>query len=362
VAQSQRLASLDAFRGLTILGMLLVNNVALDAATPRHLTHAPWNGGVHFADLVFPWFLLIVGVALPFSAASRRKKGISLGQYYRRVLSRSALLVLLGCFIDSSLTRRPLFGLGVLQLIGLAYLVAALLYEMPLRLRLLAAAGLLIAHWAALRFLPVPGVGAGVFTEDQNLVLHWNQAYLQPLHLKGLLSVVPTSALALIGTALGDLLRRETAPPLRKVTHLLTAGLALILLGWIWNLDLPFNKPVWTASYICFAAGWGAALLGLLYLVIDVRGWRSWSFPLIVFGANAIVAYVAPILAKTYILQEWRWPLPSDPSPTLQQALLQLCIEHAGRIAGGWMYTGGYILFWWLILLWLYRRGVFVRV
>src|SRR5437773_1550708 len=141
---------------MAILGMLLVNNIALDTATPRPLTHAPWNGGLYFADLVFPWFLLIVGVAIPFSAASARAKGVPSWRYDLKILTRVVTLFLLGCLIDSSTYRYPTFDLGVLQLIGLSYLMAALLYDLPLFRRLLVAAALLTTHWAAIRFLPIP--------------------------------------------------------------------------------------------------------------------------------------------------------------------------------------------------------------
>jgi predicted acyltransferase len=361
-SSSKRLLSLDAFRGLTILGMLLVNNVALDTATPRQLTHAPWNQGVHFADLVFPWFLLIVGIAVPFSAASARAKRLPYWRHDLKVIGRAVTLVLLGCLIDSSALKRPTFDLGVLQLIGLSYMVGAMLYDLPLSRRLLLAAAFLAAHWAAIRFVPIPGVGAGVFTESQNLIYHLNRVYLQPISLRGLISMVPMGALVLIGTALGDGLRHQTIASVHKAARLLIAGLALAGIGWLWSLDLPFNKAVWTASYVMYAAGLGALLLGVLYLLIDVTGWRAWALPLVVLGANAIVAYVAPILVKLLILDAWKWKMPDGSLLPLSQAILHYCFVHAGRISGGWLYTLGYILFWWLILLWLYRKRVFVRV
>jgi predicted acyltransferase len=359
---AMRLLSLDAFRGLTILGMLLVNNIALDIMTPLHLKHAPWNEGVHFADLVFPWFILIIGVAIPYAVAAHQRRGLPMWRYDLRILSRSVTLVLLGCLIDSSLAKRPVFDLGVLQLIGLAYLVGALLYEMPLRRRLIIAAVFLIAHWAVIRFLPIPGLGAGIFSEKYNVIRHFNQVYLYPLHLSGLMSVIPTSALALIGTVLGDVIRREDLVAMRKVGYLLGGGVVMLVAGWLWNLDLPFNKPVWTASYIVYAAGWGSIILGLFYLLIDVNRWRWWAFLLVVPGMNAITAYVAPILVKIYILQAWTWKMPDGSILPLQQAFMNYCFTHAGRIAGGWIYTFGYIVFWWLILLWMYRKRVFLRV
>jgi predicted acyltransferase len=359
---SARLVSLDAFRGLTILGMLLVNNVALDTATPEPLTHAPWNGGVHFADLVFPWFVLIVGIAIPFAAAGFRRKGLPGWKYDLKLIGRTLTLVLLGCLVDSSHYQRPMFILGVLQLIGLSYFVGALLYELPLTRRLLVAAGFLIAHWAAIRFLPIPGVGAGVFTEDTNFIHHFDQAYLQPVSLRGLLSVVPLSALVLIGTALGDALRGRSDRKFRRALCVLAAGAALTAAGWLWNLDLPFNKTVWTAPYILFSAGTGALVLGGMYLLIDVAGLRFWAFPLVVFGANAMMAYVAPILVKINILDTWKWKMADGSLLPLQQAILTYCYAHAGRIRGGWFYTLGYIFIWWLVLLHLYLKRVFLRV
>jgi predicted acyltransferase len=349
------------FRGFAILGMLLVNNVALDRATPVPLTHAPWNGGVRFADMVFPWFLFIVGVAIPWSWASFKNRGLPAWRYDLRVLGRAAVLVLLGCLIHSSLAKRPVFEMGVLQIIGMAYCVAALLVELPLRRRLLLAGGLLLAHWALIRFLKVPGMAAGEFTEGRNVIQHFNQLYLQRYGLKGLISLIPTSALVLLGAAAGDVLRGPDKP-LRNAARLMLGGLAVAAAGWLWNLDLPFNKPVWTASYILYTGGLGGVLLGLLYLVVDVAGWRAWAFPLVVFGTNALAAYVAPILVKLHVLLEWTWKMPDGSRLPLQQAMLHALTVHLGRTAGGWAYTLAYVAVWWLVLLALYRRRVFLRV
>ncbi|HEU4754639.1 MAG TPA: DUF5009 domain-containing protein, partial [Armatimonadota bacterium] len=348
-----------AFRGLTIAGMLLVNNMALGELTPDSLTHADWSGGITFADLVFPWFLFIVGVAIPWSAASRRRHGLSRGRYAWKVLGRTVTLVLLGWLLDSSIARAPVTGLGVLQLIGLAYCAGALLYDLPGSARAAIAAALLVGHWAAIRFVPVPELGAGAFTESQNLIQHLNERYLQAYNLKGLISAVPTTALVLIGTLAGDHLRRESVPVSHRAGHLAAAGAVLVALGWLWSLDLPFNKPLWTAPYIVLSAGYGGLILAAFYAVMDVHGWKGWALPLVVFGSNAIVAYVAPILVKLHTLQEWKW---AGTDLTLQQALLQAATTHWGPIAGGWAYTGGYILFWWLVLLYLYRKKLFLRV
>jgi len=354
---AKRLISLDAFRGLTITGMLLVNNIALDYKTPDHLTHAAWNQGVNFADMVFPWFLLIVGVAIPYASESHFKKGFSRLNYIVKAFSRMVTLILLGCLIDSSIIKQPVFGLGVLQLIGLAYFVATMLYGLPQIWRVIFAIAFLVGHWALIRFLPVPGMEPGMFTEENNVIAYINQIYLQPLHLKGLISIVPASAMVLIGTIIGDILRSKDMSEKVKFACMMTLSTGLGLSGWLWSLDLPFNKPVWTASYILYTAGWGIMVMGLLYLVIDIIGWQKWSFPLVVFGVNAILAYVLPIMVKLHVFQEWTL----GANMSIIQVYLQFCIDNWGRIAGGWVYTLSYIIFWWVILFYFYKKKIFLR-
>jgi predicted acyltransferase len=357
-----RLLSLDAFRGITILGMLLVNNAALDRATPSQLTHAGWGEGVHFADLVFPWFLLIVGIALPFSAAKRRARGEPAWAFYGRACKRALLLVLLGMLVDSSIAKSPVVGLGVLQLIGLAYLAAAFASSLGWRLRAALASALLLSHWAALRFLPVPGLGHAQLTETANVVVSLNALYLEPLHLRGLTSLVSTSALVLIGTVVGDLLRADRSAQSRTSLQLLAIGSGLSLAGWLWSLDIPFSKPLWTASYIVYTAGLGLVLLSALHWIMDSLGWRGWAWPLIVFGSNAILAYVAPILVKVWILQSWVVPVGGGTTAAIQQAYLSWLREIAGPAPGGWLYTLSYIAFWGIVLGYLHRKRVFLRV
>ncbi len=359
--KSARLASLDAFRGLTILGMLLVNNVALGEFTPRHLTHAPWNQGVYFADMVFPWFLFIVGVAIPYSAASFKRKNSSLFSYFGKGLNRAVMLVVLGCLIDSSINKRPLFDLGVLQLIGLAYLCATLLYEIPRKLGYFAVPLLLVAHWALIRFVAAPGMPAGIFEESKNIIQVINAKYLSPFNLQGLVSVAPTTALALLGCMVGDLLRAKRLSDFAKFGWLFATGAVLAFDGWVWSLSLPMNKPVWTSSYIVFSAGLGAMILAVFYIIMDVLKFRAWAFPFVVFGMNAIVAYVAPILVKLYVFQVWTIPVGAGRMP-IQQGLLAMAVSAHGQIVGGWVYTIGYALFWWLVVFYLYRNKVFVRV
>jgi predicted acyltransferase len=359
---AKRLASLDAFRGLAVFGMLLVNNKQLGPWTPDQLHHARWGHPVHFADMVFPWFLLIVGVAIPFAAASARRRGFSRWAFARKIGTRALLLVLIGVLINSSFVHHPLFDLGVLQTIGLAYLAGALLYRLRPRWRLQAIAILLVGQWAVLRHVAAPGIAAGVVTEKLNLIRYVNETYLAAVGLENLPAIAPTTALVLMGTFAGDLVRRGAGDPVHKARLLAAAGLGLLLLGALWSLDLPMVKRIWTASYVTFAAGAGLLVFALFYWAIDVRGRVSWSFPLVVFGANAITAFALPILANVHILDEWTARLPNGLPGTLRQSLLQAFTARFGPGPGGLAFTLAFLLFWWLVLYGLYRKRIFIRV
>jgi predicted acyltransferase len=351
--------SLDAFRGFVIAAMLLVNNLIWTARTPQQLMHAPWGQGVTFTDMIFPWFILAMGVAVPFSAGAAREGGQPRRRYLLRAARRAGLLVDLGWVIDSAVAHQPALGMGVLQLLGLVYLAGALAVRLPVGGRVLLAAGCLAGHWALIKFVPVPGAATPAFEADLNIIKYLNEVYLGPRHLAGIISVVPTSALVFLGTLLGDGLRRPSLRGGRIFAILLGVGIALAVGGWVWQHDLPFNKPVWSASYILFSGGLGVLVLGLCYLAFDLARLRAAAYPLAVFGANAIVVYVASILFKVLILQGVR---PGGQAASLQQAVVGYLSARLGADLGGWAYTIGFIAFWWLVLLTLYRRRIFIRV
>ncbi len=355
-----RLVSLDTFRGVTVFLMLLVNNIALDTATPDHLMHAPWNSGLRLADMVFPWFLFFVGVAIPFSASSFRSKELPAWRYDIKVFSRAATLVLLGCLINCAIEKKLFFSLGVLQVIGLAYLVGALLYELSARRRILLGGLMLLGYGFLLRFVSAPDVPPGTFEENRNIILHLNQTYLSAFNLEGLLSAVPTAALVLFGSVIGDLVRRNR-DELANIGSILLTGLVALGIGAVWNGVLPYNKPVWTPSYILVAGGLGAIVLAVLYLFVDALGWKKWTYPFVVFGSNPILAYIGPIFIKLLVLQVWVINTSKGYIP-LQQAALDSSVEHWGRITGGWVYTFGYIGVWWIVLFALHRKRIFLRV
>lgn len=361
-AKPPRLAALDAFRGLTILLMLLVNNVNLDTATPKSLMHAEWSGRVYFADVVFPWFLLAVGVAIPFAVASHRKRSEGWLSYYGKAFRRTVSLVVLGIIVDSTVNHAFTPGLGVLQVIGLAYFVAALLSPLATRWRLLIAAIFLVGHSVILLAWNVPGFGPGRFTESENAVVWLNEIHLAPWGLKGLVSVIPTAAMVLIGTAFGDMFRRSDLPVLRRAAVCVVIGGLLTIFGVAMSKTLPMNKPLWTASYIIYTAGLGAILIAVLHVLVDGNKYgKKLAFPFLVPGSNAITAYVAPILIKINVLQGWSVATDAG-RMSLEAALQNACYHLAGRVNGGWLYTFGYIAVWWLVLFYFYKKQWLLRV
>lgn len=347
-----RLTSLDAFRGVTVTLMLLVNNLALDHPPPQ-LVHAPFGEWARLTDLVFPWFLLCAGLSLPFSYRSARRRGATVAGWVRKAATRTLGLLALGMLLDSAINQRPTFGLGVLQLIGLASFVAALV--MPLRplARALIGVGLLAAYGGALAWIPVPTEGRPILSEHVNIVLYLNDSFFRPIGLRGLPSVIPTAALVILGSLIGVALMRE-----RRVVVIL-GGVGLTLLGGLWSVaGHPMSKEIWTAPYILFAGGLGAVGVGLLAWIFDGRPWAKYAAPLNVFGANPLVAYAGPIFVKVLVLQVWTL----DNGRTLQQNWLDAMQARFGQEGGGWAYTLGYIALTWVVLAWMRSRNVTLRL
>ena len=366
-AVTARLVSLDAFRGITIILMLLVNNVMLDAIAPGQLRHAAFGQGIHVADLVFPWFLFCMGAALPFAYTSFARRYLvgrpwTAGwRWHWKNLVRAFWLVALGSLIDSSLNLHPTFGFGVLQLTGLAFLVAATFYQAPPWARLAVAGVLLVGYWATIRGLLFPGLGPGVFQEERNAILELNRRYLNDVNLTGLTSVPPTAALVIIASCVGDLLKARLTPAIKGLL-LLVAGVVLLALGSLANLDLSYSKAFWTPSYILAGAGSATLALGGLTLLVDATGWSFWTYPFVVYGSNALLAYIAPILVKVYVLQNWQMRLPDGQVGSVQDWLMAILAKAFGRDNGAWAYTALYILAWWLVLLQLHRKRLFFKV
>jgi len=299
-----RLASLDAFRGLTIALMIVVNCPGDAGNVFAPLRHADWNGWT-FADTVFPSFLFIVGVSLVYSFAKRQEGSIVL-----RILRRTIILFALGLFVntfptfDLSTIRIP----GVLQRIALCYFFASLIVlRAGLRGRILWLIGLLASYWLMMRFIPVPGVGAGVLEPGQNFAA-WVDSHLLKGYMwsyydgawdpEGIASTIPAIATTLFGVLTGQWLRSSFSDR-RKVAGMVCAGLVLLIAGYVLDRWMPINKSIWTSTFSIFMAGLALVCLAFLYWSIDMAGFPRWPKPLIILGLNPISVYVLSIVVDT---------------------------------------------------------------
>jgi predicted acyltransferase len=397
----QRLESLDIFRGLTIAGMILVNDPGSDASywpldhADELMTAHPsgWYPGKWWVeangwtptDLIFPFFLFIVGASMVLSFAARQSRGDSRGLLMRHVAQRSALILLIGYairilpYFNFAHMRYP----GVLQRIAVVYLFASVItLWTSTRGRILWIAGLLAGYYAVMRFVPVPGCDPAAWMTqhwgpqqarswlvgaehcsfagwlDRKLML--GHLYRRDFDPEGLLSTFPAIATTLLGTLTGEFLRGAASLG-HKLRGLALAGVAGVAAGYAWHPWFPISKPLWTSSYVLFTAGAACLLLALCWWLIDMRGWRLWSKPFLWLGSNAILAYaLSTFVAKlgsiikvtdaghtievqTWIYNHWFASLAQPKNASLAYALCYVAL--------------------WTLLAWaLYRKKIFVKV
>lgn len=365
-ASQPRLMSLDALRGFDMFwitgGATLVEAVARKVDHPvltrimeNLCQHVDWEG-FHFHDLIFPLFLFMIGVALPFSLGKRAQQGASRGQLLAKVLRRAALLFAIGLVYYGWLEFKPITQMrlpGVLQRLAIGYGVAgvAMLYLRPRGQAILALA-CLVGYYLLMRFVPVPGDHAGPWSMQGNLANYvdrlvftrgqiWED-YGDP---EGLLSTIPALATALLGVLAGQWLRTDRTGN-AKALGLLAAGGVLIGAGYLWSLDMPVIKKLWTSSYVLVAGGWSLLLLGAFYWVIDVRGWKRWPFYFVVIGLNPITIYVGQEIINFDAVGEFFLRGVSAHLPEFKAIVVA-----AGGLAARW-----------LALWFLHRHKVYLRV
>ena len=275
----------------------------------NQLHHTVWNGFT-FYDLIFPLFIFIAGVSMPYSMGKQlERSGIdrsaARSKILRSLLKRTILLILLGCMVNGALRfngyEQTRFA-SVLGRIALGCFGAALIYlYVPSGKIMYWITGILIGYWALLYLVPVPGYGAGVITPEGNITAWFDRHFLPgKLHRKvydpeGLLSTIPAVASALLGVLCGQYIRTSAQKGFSTIQamNLFGFGVALLLAGWAWNFVFPVNKILWSSSYVLVAGGWSMMALAIFYFIIDVKGYRNWSRPLVWIGTNSILIYVA---------------------------------------------------------------------
>ena len=315
---SERLRSLDVLRGFDmfwiiggkalILALAAVLSVDLSEWLGHRMHHPEWDGFEPY-DLIFPLFLFIAGVSTIYSIDNRLAKGDSRASLHRHFVQRGLILVLLGVFYNGLLSRDLASADGwgqmryasVLGRIGLAYMFAALIASnTQWRAQLIWVVGLLVSYWAALRFYPVPEYGAWDLDPGHTLTDYIDR-HLVPGKLykgdrdpEGLFAVIPAIATALLGCLTGQLLKRNDIDGLKKTRFMAIGGVVCLGLAWLWNMEFPINKNLWSSSFVLNCAGWSLLLLSLFYLVIDVWQFRRGTLFFTVIGSNSILIYMAP--------------------------------------------------------------------
>jgi predicted acyltransferase len=359
----QRLLSIDALRGFTMFWIVggrevllaAVACVSSSAATSLevHLTHPDWQGFATW-DLIMPVFLFLVGTSMPFALAKRfEHDGVQYGPTLWRIARRVALLWICGMIAHGALLKFNLPSLQLysdtLQAIAVGYLVTSLaLMFLPVSGQIILFAILTIGYACLLQFVPFGGWPAGTLERTANLPRYIDQLVLGSFRrthdFTWVLTSLGFSATVLLGASAGNLLR-GWLPAKRKLALLITTGLALLALGWLWSYSLPLNRHLWTSSVILWGGGWGFLLLALFYGVIDIAGVSRWAFFFVVIGANALLAYV---IDQIYDVK-------------LADALVRhLAIQLPAHV-GDLLRYGGEVGLLWLILWYLYRNRTFLR-
>jgi predicted acyltransferase len=370
--QENRLVFLDVFRGLTVAGMVLVNNPGSWAHIYWPLEHAEWNGWTP-TDLIFPFFLFIVGVAIPLAFGKRIDRGDARRALLLKVVYRSAVIFLLGEFLAGfpyfhfSTIRIP----GVLQRIAVCYFLASLIFIFTRpRTQGIIAIALLIVYWLLMTHVAVPGYGTGDLSKEGSLASWVDRTIFGP-HIwkqgivydpEGLLSTMGALGTTLFGVFTGEYLRDKNRTPIERVAHMSVAGISCVIVGWAWNAWFPINKSLWTSSYVFFTAGLALQFLALCYWLIDIKGYKRWTKPFVIFGVNAIILFVGTgVMARLMGLIKIPRSDGSRPS-------LQAFIYNNGFAS--WLppnnaslaFAISFILLW-LFLMWLlYRKNVIIKI
>ncbi len=448
MGESNRLVSLDVFRGMTIAGMVLVNNPGTWSAIYDPLEHAPWHG-ITPTDYIFPFFLFIVGVAIPIALSKRIDEGITRSVYFK-IVSRAFLIFALGIvmsaipFFNFAETQIPwllkilivlsystalflyLWGKtkpalivagvtaavvtgfwlagtfivpynvagmripGVLQRIAVCYLIVSIIYlHTSWKRQTLIGIGLLLLYWLLMSVVPVPGCDITTIDDKAcNLAAWLDRTILTEAHIwrsakvfdpEGILSTIPAIVTTISGVLTGTWLMRkdeggrmkdETSESsliphpssLNKALGLFFAGTVLLAVGWSWSLVFPLNKSLWTSSYVVYTSGLALLTLAFCYYVIDIKGYKRWAKPFVIFGVNALALFVfSGIMAR--LMGMIRFAGSDGKEVTLQQWIFNnIYLSVLSPINASLAYAISFILFW-LLLMWiLYRRRIYIKV
>ena len=392
----ERLLSLDVFRGLTIAGMLLVNNPGTWSAIFPPLEHAEWNGWTP-TDLIFPFFLFIVGITTHLSLSARRARGDDDSAVVKQILRRGIIIYLLGFAMamfpfyqwgtiasipNATPWDRILYRiehvriLGVLPRIAIVYICAGLLtLKTTLKQQIIIIATLLFGYWFAMTLIPVPGeheIGAVLLnTHDRNLAAWLDRAILGTNHTwsgsvtfdpEGPMSTIPAIATAMLGVIAGRWIVQKEKPLLERISGMFAAGAIGMMVGLMWNWAFPINKNLWTSSYVIFTAGMACVAIATIMWIVDYCNVKWWTKPFVIYGVNPIVAFVGSGVLARLIYTLWHVSY-NGKSVAIQDAIYQiLFLPWLPPRVASLAFAVSFVLLWYGILAVLYRRNIILKV
>jgi predicted acyltransferase len=364
----ERLLSLDVFRGFTLLGMVLVNSHPGKPYPP--LAHAGWNGWT-FTDLIFPFFIFIAGVAIPYSFANRISRGTGRQTLFWQILRRSGLLFVIGLFLNGfpKFDLSTLRILGILQRIAICYFLASVVFIF-LRMKPKSMAWLsgtiLVLYFVLLKFIPVPGYGAGVlepvgnwgnFIDQHLLAGHMQHGTWEG---KSLLGTFPALVTMLMGLLTGSYLRLDK-PVFEKLTHLYFSGSICLVAGACWGLWFPINQGLWSSSLVLFMGGMAILFLATCYFLVDLKKMTWWTLPFLIYGLNSISVWVFSQLGmKTLMAIQMSGP--NGTPVNLWIAGGNYLAHYLGPMNGALAFAILYVLFWLGVMSIFYRRRIFIKL
>lgn len=369
--KSERLLSLDVFRGLTIAAMILVNNQGDWNYVYPSLDHAPWNGFTP-TDAVFPFFLFIVGIAITFSLSKRKERGDDQNKLLFQVFKRSVLLILLGMIKDNYPFFDYIQFTGVLQRIGLVYFFSSLIFlKTSLKTQIFLCFLFLLLYWGAITIIPVPGVGYPNMEPEKNLgafidrLLIGGHMYVKTKvwDPSGLFSTIPAISSGLLGVLTGHwlLTKKEMT---EKTVWMFVFGNLFLAVGLIGDVLFPINKNLWTSSYVMYSTGLALNVFAMCYWAVDIKKIQWWIKPFIVYGMNALFVYfISGIFGRTIkklIFITTAEGVELNLKDYLFQSFIRPHFISPYNASVAWALI---MVFFWLGVLWmLYKRKIFIKV
>jgi predicted acyltransferase len=367
---NKRILSVDIFRGITIAAMILVNTPGTWSHVYAPLLHAEWHG-LTPTDLIFPFFLFIVGMSITFAYSTKKESGIT-SDVYKKIISRTLKLIFLGLFLsaftvhfpfikDLSTLRIP----GVLQRIGVVFFIASLLFlKFNWKVLIGIFISILIIYWLLLTQIPINGL-APLLTVDSNLpavldlqILTSDHTWKSNYDPEGILSTLPAVATSIFGMFLGMILLNKSTEPYQKLKQIISIGLLALVIGYAWGTIFPINKALWTSSFVLVTGGWACIVYAVIYYLADILGYEKWGKPAIIFGSNAITVYfLSSFISKCFGMIE----LPNGKSI---HGFLYDTLSSVITIPklSSFIYALMVILFYYGIAYVLYKKKIFIKV